>query len=374
LQQLAEGALRKQLDRLDGAYKNRRGKPQAALVALDPRTGNVLAMVGGRDYAESQLNRATDARRQPGSTFKPFVYAAALDTAVQGGPHILTASTTVLDEPTTFYFDGKPYEPSNFKHEFHGIVTLREALAHSMNVATVKVAQMVGYDSVVDMANRAGMNYKIQPTPAVALGAYEITPIEAAGAYTIFSNHGEYVKPSFLTMVRTQEGKVIYKDRMQEKQVLDPRVSYLMTNLMEEVLRSGTAAAVRAQGFTVPAAGKTGTSHDGWFAGYTSELLCVVWVGFDEPQSLGLTGAQAALPAWVQFMQDAAPADPEDFPEPSGITMASCRNPAADSPAWSASRWSFAIVALVTTTARAWRVAGSSRATSRSKFVPTWIG
>jgi penicillin-binding protein 1B len=277
---------------------------QVALVAIDPHTAQVKAVVGGRNYGLSQLNHAM-AKRQPGSIFKPFVYAAALDTGVQGGPHILTTSTTVLDEPTTFYFDGKPYEPSNFKHEFHGNVTLREALAHSMNVATVKVAQMVGYDAVVDMANRAGMNYKIQPTPAVALGAYEITPIEAAGAYTIFSNHGDYVKPSFLTMVRTQEGKVIYKDRMQEKQVLDPRVSYLMTNLMEEVLRSGTAAAVRAQGFTVPAAGKTGTSHDGWFAGYTSELLCVVWVGFDDNRELDLEGAHSAAPIWGEFMKRA---------------------------------------------------------------------
>ena len=138
---------------------------------------------------------------------------------------------------------------------------------------------MVGYDNVVDMANRAGMNYRIQPTPAVALGAYEITPIEAAGAYTMFANQGMYVKPDFLTLVRSEKGKVLYKNRLEEKQVLDPRVAYLVTNLMQEVMRSGTAAGVRARyGFNVPAAGKTGTSHDGWFAGYTSELLCVVWV------------------------------------------------------------------------------------------------
>jgi penicillin-binding protein 1B len=311
LQRAATEAVRAGMQHVDEQIRKQRRfkghpipEPQVALVAIDPHTAEVKAVVGGRNYGVSQLNHAIR-QRQPGSIFKPFVYAAALDTAVQGGPHILTASTEVNDEPTTFWFDGKPYEPSNFKHEFHGMVTLREALAHSMNVATVKVAEMVGYDSVVEMANRAGMNYKIQPTPAVALGAYEITPVEAAGAYTIFSNHGAFVKPSFLNLVRTQDGKVVYKNQVTEKQVLDPRVAYLMTNMMEEVLRSGTAAAVRGQGFTAPAAGKTGTSHDGWFAGYTSQLLCVVWVGFDDNQELDLEGAHSAAPIWGDFMKRA---------------------------------------------------------------------
>jgi penicillin-binding protein 1B len=297
-------------------------EPQVALVAMDPHTAEIKAVIGGRNYGLSQLNHAI-AKRQPGSIFKPFVYAAALDTGVENSSKILTASTTVVDEPTTFWFDGKPYEPSNFKHEFHGTVTLRDALAHSMNVATVKVAQMIGYDSVVEMANRAGMNYKIQPTPAVALGAYEITPIEAAGAYTIFSNHGAYVKPSFLTMVRSQDGREVYRNRIHEKQVLDPRVAYLMTNLMEEVLRSGTAEGVRARGFTVPAAGKTGTSHDGWFAGYTSELLCIVWVGFDDNRELDLEGAHSAAPIWAEFMKRALAyreyRDAKPFEAPDGI-------------------------------------------------------
>ncbi len=311
LQRAATEAVRIGMQNVDEQIKRQRrfrGQPlpeaQVALVAIDPHTGQVKAVVGGRNYGVSQLNHAMR-QRQPGSIFKPFVYAAALDTAVQGGPHILTASTTVVDEPTTFYFDSKPYEPSNFEHKFYGAVTLRDALAHSLNVATVKVAQTVGYDAVVDMANRAGMNYRIHPTPAVALGAYEITPVEAAGAYTIFSNQGLYVKPSFLTLVRAQDGKVIYKDRTVAKQVLDPRVAYLMTNLMEEVLRSGTAVGVRAAGFNVPAAGKTGTSHDGWFAGYTSELLCVVWVGFDDNRELDLEGAHSAAPIWAEFMKRA---------------------------------------------------------------------
>ena len=312
LQRAASEAIRAGMQLVDEQIKKQRRfrgqKPpeaQVALVALDPHTGEVKALAGGRNYGMSQLNHAL-AKRQPGSIFKPFVYAAALDTAVEGGSRILTASTSVVDAPTTFWFDGKPYEPSNFEKKFYGNVTLRDALAHSLNVATVKVAEMVGYDAVVEMANRAGMNYKIQPTPAVALGAYEITPLEAAGAYTMFANQGEYVKPSFLSLVRSDKGAVLYQSRLEAKKVLDPRVAYLMTSLMEEVLRTGTAGGVRARyNFNVPAAGKTGTSHDGWFAGYTSELLCVVWVGFDDNRELNLEGAHSAAPIWMEFMKRA---------------------------------------------------------------------
>jgi penicillin-binding protein 1B len=330
LQRAAAEAVRigmQEVDKRIAKQRRFRGKTppeaQVALIAMDPHTAEIKAVIGGRNYGLSQLNHAIR-KRQPGSIFKPFVYAAALNTGVEkGSQQILTASTTVVDEPTTFWFDDKPYAPSNFEHEFMGTVTLRDALAHSLNVATVKVAQMVGYDAVVDMANRAGMNYNIHPTPAVALGAYEITPIEAAGAYTIFSNHGAYVKPSFLNMVRAQDGNVVYKNEIHEKQVLDPRVAYLMTNLMEEVLRSGTAAGVRARGFTAPAAGKTGTSHDGWFAGYTSELLCVVWVGFDDNSILDLQGADSAAPIWAEFMKRALQfreyRDVKPFEAPPGV-------------------------------------------------------
>jgi len=313
LQRAATDAIRKGMVLVDEQIRKQRRfkgqtppQVQVALVAIDPQTAEVKALSGGRNYGVSQLNHAL-AKRQPGSVFKPFVYAAALDTGVEGGPRVLTASTIVEDEPTTFWFDGKPYEPSNFEKDFMGDVTLRTALAHSLNVATVKVAEMVGYDKVVDMANRAGMNYKIQPTPAVALGSYEITPLEAAGAYTMFSNNGNYVKPSFLRMVRDgKDGKVLFKNKVEEKHVLDPRVAYLVTNLMEEVLRSGTAAGVRGKyGFYAPAAGKTGTSHDGWFAGFTSELLCVVWVGFDDNEVLNLQGAYSAAPIWAEFMKSA---------------------------------------------------------------------
>jgi penicillin-binding protein 1B len=329
LQRAAGEAIREGMQGVDDLIRKQRrfkGQPipeaQCALIALDPHTGEIKALAGGRNYGASQLDHIL-AKRQPGSIFKPFVYTAAMNTAIEGGSHVLTASTTVLDEPTTFWYDNRPYEPSNFKHEFYGTVTLRKAIAHSLNVATVKVAEMVGFNTVVDLAKKAGLNYNIQPTPAVALGAYEVTPLEMAGAYTIFANQGVYVKPSFVDVVRSQNGAVIYNNKKEERTVLDPRVAYLMTNLMEEVMRSGTAAGVRSLGFTVPAAGKTGTSHDGWFAGYTSSLLCVVWVGFDDNRQLDLEGAHSALPIWTGFMKRAlqyrAYRSAQPFQAPDGI-------------------------------------------------------
>ncbi len=330
LQRVAGDAIAAGMKLVDDQIKRQRRfrgqtppEPQVALVALDPHTGAVKAVAGGRNYGLSQLNRVL-AKRQPGSIFKPFVYAAAMNTGVEEGSRVLTPSTIVDDERTTFWFDGNSYSPHNFDDEYYGNVPLRFALAHSLNSAAVKVAEMVGYGAVVEMANRAGMNYKIQPTPAVALGAYDITPLEAAGAYTMFSNQGRYVKPDFITLVRDQNSKVLYQHKDESKQVLDPRVAYLMTNLMEEVLRSGTAAGAREHyGFNVPAAGKTGTSRDGWFAGYTSELLCVVWVGFDDNRDLDLEGAHSAAPIWMQFMKSALAyreyRDAQPFEAPGGI-------------------------------------------------------
>ncbi len=192
-----------------------------------------------------------------------------------------------------------------------------------MNIATIKVAEMVGYDSVVRLAKAAGLNEDIQATPAMALGAYETTPLEMAGAYTIFANQGMYVKPNWVSSVRAKDGSVLYARKPETRQVLDPRVAYLMVNLLEEVMRSGTAAAVRARGFTVPAAGKTGSSRDGWFAGFTSELLCVVWVGFDDNSDLKLEGAHSALPIWTEFMKRALQSrqyrDAKPFEAPDGV-------------------------------------------------------
>jgi penicillin-binding protein 1B len=330
LQRAAVEAIRTGMASVDDQLKKQRrwkGKTpptaQVALVALDPHTGEVKALAGGRNYGTSQLNHVMR-QRQPGSIFKPFVYAAALNTGITGNPNPVTISTMVVDEPTEFRFDNQVYSPKNFDGKFKGRITLRQALAESRNVPTVKVALLAGLDSVVELSNKAGMNYKIQPTPAVALGSYEITPLEAAGAYTIFANGGNFIKPSMISLVRDKDGKQIFKNKIEEKAVLDPRVAYLTTNLMEEVMRSGTAAGVRARyKLNIPVAGKTGTSHDGWFAGYTSELLCVVWVGIDDNSELDLEGAHSAAPIWAEFMTRALNyrdyRDTKPFRAPAGI-------------------------------------------------------
>lgn len=328
LQRDAAEAVRLGMAEVDKLIAGRRKRdpnypePQCALIALDPHTGEIRAFVGGRNYGVSQLDHIM-AKRQPGSSFKPFVYATALDTAINGGQPLITPVSLLNDTPTTFWFDNKPYEPSNFKKEFMGTVTLRTALAHSLNVATVQLAEEVGYGNVVNLARRAGMNMDIHATPAIALGAYEVTPLEIAGAYTIFANSGVYVKPSFLSSVRDQDGTEIFRSQPEKRSVLDPRVAFMMDSLLEEVLRSGTGAGVHARGFNLPAAGKTGTSRDGWFAGFTSKLLCIVWVGFDDGRELDLEGAHSALPIWTEFMKRAAQ-QPEyrnvsEFSAPSGV-------------------------------------------------------
>lgn len=275
---------------------------QAAMVVLDPATGEIKALIGGRDYGQSQLNRAL-ALRQPGSVFKPFVYAAAFSNAVDGVAPILTPATTVVDEPTTFLFGDTEYTPNNFGEQFGGVVTLRDALARSLNVATVKVAEMIGYNRVVEISRRMGLAARIQATPAVALGAYDMTPIEVAAGYTVFATGGRRAEPFFLRSVVGADGRTLQRNIPRLMPALDPRVSYIVTNMMEDVINRGTGAGVRARGFTAPAAGKTGTSRDGWFAGFTSNLLCIVWVGFDDGRDLGLAGSAAAGPIWAEFMK-----------------------------------------------------------------------
>jgi penicillin-binding protein 1B len=235
----------------------------------------------------------------------------------------------VDDTPETFWYRGKAYEPGNFGGEVFGTLTLRQALAKSDNVAAVKVAEAVGLNRVVQMARRAGLNDDIRPTPAVALGAYEVTPLEMAGAYTVFANGGVWVKPRVISSFRDTDGKQesAAGSPVDSRRALDPRVAWLMVNMLEEVMRSGTAAGVRARGFLLPAAGKTGTSHDGWFAGFTSQLLCVVWVGFDDYRDLKLEGAKSALPIWTAFMKSAARMgayrNAREFAMPAGIEQAS---------------------------------------------------
>ena len=295
---------------------------QVAMVALDPHTGAVLALVGGRNYGWSQLNHAV-AKRPTGSIFKPFVYAAAMNTAIDGSQTVITPASTVTDEPATFAYGDQIYEPRNYKEEYHGDVTLRYALAMSLNNATVKVAEEVGYDKVADLAKSAGI-VSVKATPAMALGSYDASPLDMSGAYTVFANSGVRLSPILLRSVRNAKGDVVANYNTDQKQVLDPRVAYVMTNMMEGVINNGLGyTAVRLRGFTQPAAGKTGSSHDGWFAGYTSNLLCIVWVGYDDYSDLRLSGAQTAAPIWTEFMKKAAElpqySTMREFSQPTGV-------------------------------------------------------
>jgi penicillin-binding protein 1B len=294
---------------------------QVALVAMDPHTGQILALVGGRNYGFSQLDHAV-AKRPTGSIFKPFVYAAAINTAVEGANPVFTPASMVTDQPSTFAYGDQIYEPRNYKEEYHGDVTARYALAMSLNNATVKLAEEVGYDKVADLARSAGIT-SVKATPAMALGAYDATPIDMASAYTVFANGGTRISPILVDSVRNSKGDILLDFKADRRQVLDPRVSFVMTNMMEGVLNFGTAYEVRQRGFTAPAAGKTGTSHDGWFAGYTSNLLCIVWVGFDDYSDIHLSGAQTAAPIWAEFMKSAVElpeySDVKPFSQPTGV-------------------------------------------------------
>ena len=316
LQHDAVEAVRAGLPETDQQWKRRNKKygtsefpaAQVALVALSTETGEPLAIVGGRSYGSSQLNHVI-AKRQPGSSFKPFVYTAAMMSALDpASPTVLTPASKVVDEATTFWYehDTRSYTPNNFGDKFEGPMTLRYALAHSKNVPAVKVAEMVGYDKVAEVARAVGMNLDIQPTPSIALGAYEVTPLEIASAYTVFPNGGDLLKSGFIRAIRDRSGSTTYQAALQRKPAIDPRVAYLVENMMEDVLSgTGTGARARSMGFDLPAAGKTGTSRDGWFVGFTSKIICAVWVGFDDNRDFRLEGAHSALPIWVEFMKRA---------------------------------------------------------------------
>jgi penicillin-binding protein 1B len=316
LQRLAENALQQQLDRLAVAYKGGAAKPQGALVALDPMTGNVLAMVGGRDYAESQLNRVTDARRQPGSTFKPFVYAAALEDG-------MSPVQTFSDAPREFVYDrNKIYRPANFASGYSlNDVTMRTALVKSLNVVTVDVALQTGLARIANLASDFGLP-RPERYPSMALGTEEVTPLQLAAAYAAFANGGRRVEPRVIASVGEPPASHI-NNGSKGPQVVSPTTAYMITNMLEAVVDHGTAHAARGALKGTSFAAKTGTSRDGWFVGYTPNLVCVVWIGFDDNRQLGLTGAAAALPAWVDFMQGAVATRPElggrNFECPEGI-------------------------------------------------------
>lgn len=329
LQRAAYTAVTKQLAALDKVEARRHIEPgtlQAALVAMNARTGEIVAMVGGRDYAKSQLNRAADAMRQPGSVFKPFVYATALNTAYDPVPRVITPATVYMDEPKTFTYDNQEYSPGNMGEKYsHQPVTLRDALVHSLNVVTVDVAMEVTIGRVMNLAAKAGLPKVQKAYPAMALGASEATPLQVASAYTVFANNGIRTTPIAIKRVTTGKGVSVAAPTAQKSQVLRPEVAYVMTSFMKDVINRGTAAKVRARGFKANVAGKTGTSRDGWFAGYTPNLVCAVWVGFDDGSQLGLTGADSALPIWADFMTAALASHPDwggDWQMPEGIQSA----------------------------------------------------
>jgi penicillin-binding protein 1B len=317
LQAMAETALKRQLDQLDAAYPNRTAKPEAALIAMDPRTGNVVAMVGGRNYADSQLNRVTDALRQPGSTFKPFVYAAALETNI-------SPVSMFHDGPQDFVYDNnKHYRPANYGGGYSGRdVMMRSGLVRSLNTVTVNVAMNTGLKRVARMAADFGLP-RPEPYPSEALGTTEVTPLSLAAAYTAFANGGVRVEPNVIARINDSEGEEIIHAEPRTRQVIEADTAYMITDMLQAVIEKGTARRARGAVGNTAIAGKTGTSHDSWFVGYTPNLVCAVWVGFDDNTELGLTGAEAALPIWTEFVKNAVDARPElggrAFAIPAGI-------------------------------------------------------
>jgi penicillin-binding protein 1B len=326
LQRIAQESLIEGLGRIDKQLAGRRRPPaqpaQGAIVAVDPRTGEILALVGGREYSQTQYNRAMAARRQPGSIFKPFVYLAAFEASADGLID-LTPASIVLDEPTTFPTSEGDYTPSNYQDEYDGPVTLRRALAMSRNVATIKVAETAGFDRVADLWKRIGVGTAAKPYPSIALGVFEASPLEIATAYTLFMNGGA-VRPLRAIDAVGENGRIRELAAEPARRVARPETVYLVTSLMRSVINEGTAASTRGS-FVLDAAGKTGTTNDlrdAWFVGFTPELLTVVWIGFDDNKPIGLSGSQAALPVWTNFMKRALAGRPNlPFSVPPGVVM-----------------------------------------------------
>lgn len=369
LQSAATEAVADGMKIVDGLVEKRRAKlakagstevvqnPQVALVALNPHTGQVVALVGGRNYGMSQFDHAVS-HRPMGSSFKPFVYAAAFNSSLAATQltvpsaeqaqavdaaadaaigqaaqpiatntpqwhGVFTAITPLNNDLQTF--EGG-YAPGNFHDDarFLGQVSARVALQMSLNNATVELGQMVGFNNVAALAREAGIK-SARGTPALALGAYDATPLDVAGAYTVFANAGLRIEPWMLSSVRSPTGEVLQNITPSSKPILDPRAAYLTTSLMQNVINAGTGYEARRRGFMAPAAGKTGTEHDAWFAGYTSNLLCIVWVGNDDYSDIKLQGEFAAVPIWAAFMKKAQQmpqySDMRDFPVPPGVTI-----------------------------------------------------
>ncbi|MBI5969390.1 MAG: PBP1A family penicillin-binding protein [Deltaproteobacteria bacterium] len=323
MQQAAQAAVLKGLEEFEAREGKGKGRDQVqgALIALDPQTGYILAMVGGRDFSASQFNRATQARRHAGSAFKPVVYAAALDRG-------FTPATIIVDEPFS-YIDvpGKePWEPQNFDREFWGPITFRKALTFSRNVATVKIAQAIGVDYLVEYAKNLGIKSKLEPNLSLALGAANVSLLELTSSFGVFAAQGYRAEPILITRIVDKDGNILEEIEPSAVEVISPQTSYLITSLMQSVIQDGTGQKARALGR--PAAGKTGTTNDtrdAWFIGFIPQrLVAGAWMGYDIEKPLGTheTGAVAALPIWLEFMKEAVAEIPvENFSVPEGIVF-----------------------------------------------------
>jgi penicillin-binding protein 1B len=332
LQRIAYQTVAARLEKLDKFYpKKQKGNLNAALVAIRPKTGEIVALVGGRDYEQSQFNRATDAMRQPGSVFKPFVYATAINSAYDTSSRVFTTATIFKDEKKVFAAGRETYAPNNYGDFFSNKeTTLRDALVKSKNTITVDLGMQLNIGKVMNLAARAGMPKVEHAYPSMALGTAEATPLQVASAYTMFANLGDRVAPMPITQITAGDGSTVAAPQVDKKNVVRSDVAYIMNDMMKDVINRGTAAQAQGWGFKNVAgktafAGKTGTSRDGWFAGFTPDLVVVVYVGFDDNDDLGMKGSDSAMPIWADFMKEALQLHPEwngDWPMPAGVRKA----------------------------------------------------
>jgi penicillin-binding protein 1B len=302
--------------------KDHQGPLEACLIELQPSNGYVKALVGGRDYSSSQFDRCTQAMRQPGSTFKPFVYLTALDPSRSQKPYV--ASSRIDDVSFEMEAGGKMWSPKNYDKKEHGTVTLRHALENSYNIATSRLAIDAGLDAVVKTARDAGITTDLSAVPSLALGAFEVVPIEMAGAYTVFPNGGIRSTPVSVMNVVTKDGEIVERKEIRMGRAFDAAPVYITTNILKGVLDRGTAVGARAMGFTAIAAGKTGTTSnykDAWFVGFTPQLLTLTWVGYDDNAAINMSGARAALPMWAHFMREVTPQGAGDFASPKNVIL-----------------------------------------------------
>jgi penicillin-binding protein 1B len=302
VQMAAENALNKGLDALEKSNPalsrtDPQKKLQGAVIVMQPKTGYVVAMVGGRNYSESQFNRIAQAHRQPGSAFKPFVYLTGLDK--------FTPASTLSNKPKSYEIDGKEWTPQNYTPMMEECVTVREALAKSINLATVDLAMQVGIDHIVNTARSLGFSTTMKPYPSIALGSFEVIPLELARAYCPFAADGVLPFPLALKEVLDEHGNILEQRHMSIKEVTTPAKAFIMSSLLQSVVEKGTASSLKEMGITFPVAAKTGTTNDyrdAWFVGYTPDILALIWVGFDDSAPIYATGSKAALPIWADLM------------------------------------------------------------------------